>query len=367
MIPYGHQHIEQADIDEVVKVLASDRITQGPKVQEFENALAQFCGARYAVAVNSGTSALHAAYLAAGLGAGDEVITSPNTFAATANMILAVGALPVFCDIRMDTYNIDESKIASLITKKTKAIAPVHFAGHPASLDIIHEIARKNNLLVIEDACQALGAKLNQKNIGGLSDMSVFSFHPVKTITTGEGGAVTTNNEDFYEKVILLRSHGIYKDEWGNNVMADFGYNYRITDLQAALGFSQLKKIHWFLQQRKRKAELYRTLLQNLEDIILPQEKEEVFSAWHIYVIRTKDSQSRNALKQYLHESGIETSLHHPCVYKHPYYQKKGFQHSACPNAEGYEQTAITLPLYVDLEDEEIEYIVTKIKVFFRR
>ena len=215
MIPYGHQSINKKDIEAVVKVLKSDWLTQGPNVLEFEKALAKYCGAKYAVAVNNGTAALHLAYLTAGLKKGDEVITSPNTFAATANMMMAVGAKPVFCDIHPDTYNIDESKIENLITKKTRAIVPIHFAGQPCKMDEINRIAKKHKLIIIEDACHALGAKYKGKKIGAcdFSDMAVFSFHPVKSIATGEGGVILTNDKKYYEKLILLRNHGIYKDK----------------------------------------------------------------------------------------------------------------------------------------------------------
>ena len=219
MIPYGHQSIDKKDVEAIVKVLKSDWLTQGPKVLEFEKALAKYCGAKYAVAANNGTSALHLSYLVAGLKPGDEVMTSPNTFAATTNMLIVLGVKPVFCDIRLDTYNIDENKIKKLVSKKTKAIVPVHFSGQPCQMDKIYKIAKKYKLLVIEDACHALGAKYRGIKIGGCrySDMAVFSFHPVKSITTGEGGAILTNNKKYYEKLKLLRNHGIHKDEKGKD------------------------------------------------------------------------------------------------------------------------------------------------------
>src|SRR3989338_338438 len=228
-IPYGRQKIDDNDIKAVVKVLRSDWLTQGPSVKQFEKSLAKYCGAKFAVAVSNCTAALHLAYLAADLNAGDEVITTPNTFVATSNMLVAVGAKPVFCDIRLDNYNLDETKIEELITPRTKAIVPVHFAGHPCEMDKILGLARKHNLLVIEDACHALGASYKNKRVGCIGDMSVFSFHPVKSITTGEGGAILTDNPEFYKKLAHLRTHGITKDKNGFNVMTALRYNYRIT------------------------------------------------------------------------------------------------------------------------------------------
>ena len=221
MIPYGHQFIDQNDLDGVADTLKSDWLTQGPKVLEFEKNLAKYCGAKYAVTVCNGTAALHLSYLAIGLQKEDEAITTPNTFVATSNMMLAVGAKPVFCDIRPDTYNIDENKIEKLITPKTKAIVPVHFAGQPCEMEKIKKIAKKYKLAIIEDACHALGAEYKGEKIGGCqySDMAVFSFHPVKSITTGEGGAVLTNSKKYYEKLMSLRSHGIHKDEKGKKIV----------------------------------------------------------------------------------------------------------------------------------------------------
>ena len=243
MIPYSRQSISDDDIAAVTAVLRSDWLTQGPTVAAFEKALAEYCGTKFAVAVPNGTAALHLAYKAVGLSEGDELITSPNTFVATTNMALVCGAKPVFADIRRDTRNIDEAKIEALITKKTKAIVPVHFAGHPCEMDAIRHIAKKHDLLVIEDACHAIGAEYNGRRIGSLSDLSVFSFHPVKPITTGEGGAILTNNEEYYKKTLVLRTHGIMKDpkktesigKWFYE-MVDMGFNHRITDIQCALG-----------------------------------------------------------------------------------------------------------------------------------
>lgn len=365
-IPYGRQSIDKNDIAEVIKVLRSNWITQGPKIQEFEKALAEYCGAKYAVTVSNGTAALHLAYLAASLKKGDEVVTTPNTFAATSNMLLAIDAKPIFCDIRMDTYNIDETEIEKLITPKTKAIVPVHFAGHPCEMDKILKIAKKHKLLVIEDACHALGAKYKNKKIGSIGHMTIFSFHPVKSITTGEGGAVLTNNKNFYEKMILLRSHGIKKDTDGFNVMTELGHNYRLTDIQSALGLSQLKKINKFIKQRSSVASWYNNELKNIKDIILPIELGNNQSAWHIYVIRAKDPKTRNNLAKYLKNNGVGVNFHYPAVYNHPYYRQNDYQKIALSNTNQYHNACLTLPLYTTLKKNQIKYICNKIKEFYK-
>ena len=374
MIPYGHQFIDKSDITEVIKVLKSDWLTQGPKVLGFEKALVRYCGAKYAVAVCNGTAALHLAYLASGLKNGDEVITTPNTFVATSNMLLAVGAKPVFCDIRLDTYNIDENKIEKLIInlpagrqEKLKAIVPVHFAGQPCEMKKIKAIANKYKLLIIEDACHALGAKYKKDKIGNCrySDMAVFSFHPVKSITTGEGGAILTNNKKYYEKLVSLRSHGIHKDKRGKNVMTELGYNYRMTDIQAALGLSQLKKLDEFIKARRQIVQCYKKELGNINDIILPQELKENFSSWHIYVIRVKEKKNRDRLMEYLKANGVGVNFHYPAVYFHPYYRKNGYKNIKLKNEEEYQGSCITLPCYPQLKKNEVEYIAQVVKKYF--
>lgn len=365
MIPYGRQTLNTDDISSVIRVLNSDFITQGPKIAEFENALAKYCGAKYAVAVSSGTAALHLAYLTAEIRMGDEVITTPNTFVATSNMIIAVGAKPIFCDIRLDTYNMDESKIESLITSNTKAVVPVHFAGHPCEMDIIHKIAKKYKLLVIEDACHALGAKYKDKMIGSISDMTVFSFHPVKAITTGEGGAILTNNKKYYDKLIQLRSHGIKKDKNGFNVMTVLGYNYRMTDIQASLGISQLKRLDGFINSRRQISDWYKEKLEDESNVILPQELPNNCSGWHIYIIRTKNRADRGKLMKYLKDKNIGANFHYPAVYKHPYYRKLGFN-PILPNEEKYQSACITIPLFPTISRKDVNYISQTIKDFFK-
>lgn len=368
MIPYGHQMIDKKDIAAITKVINSDYLTQGPEIEKFEKQLAEYCNAKYVVAVSNGTSALHLAYLVAGIKDGDEVITTPNTFVATTNMLLLLNARPVFVDIRLDTYNLDETKIEEKITKKTKAIVPVHFSGHPCEMDKILRIAKKNNLIVIEDAAHALGAKYKNKKIGSLkSDMTVFSFHPVKSITTGEGGAIVTNNKSYYNQLKLLRSHGVVKDQDGNNVMKQLGFNYRITDIQAALGVSQLKKLDRFIKKRRIIVEWYQKSLSSLNNIILTQENKQCFSSYHLMIIRTKNKSDRNKLKKYLAKKGVGVNFHYPAVYKHPYYQKIGFNKINLKNMQKYHDTTITIPLFPGLNKQQVEFISGCIKNYYNK
>lgn len=364
LISYGHQSINSADIASVTLVLESNWLTQGPKVKEFEEGLAKYCGAKYAVAVSSGTAALHIAYLAAGIKNGDEIITTPNTFVATSNMAIAVGAKPIFCDIRLDTYNIDEKKIESLIAKKTKAIVPVDFAGHPCNMDTIKKIAKKHKLIVIEDACHSLGASYKNKKTGSLADMTAFSFHPVKHITTGEGGAVLTNNLEYYEKLKYFRSHGIVKDKNGFNSMIELGFNYRLSDIGASLGVSQLKRLDRFVNKRRALVKVYMKNLKGLKEIVLPTERGAV-SSWHIFVIRLKDPDRRTELMNYLKKAGIGNMIHYPAVYSHPYYRNNGYKKLILPNEELYQKSCLTLPLHPGLSEQDILYVCSMIKKFF--
>lgn len=368
MIPYSRQKIDAADIQSVVKVLKSDYITQGPEVSRFEAALARFCGAKYAVASTNGTSALHLAYMAAGLGEGDEVITTPNTFAATANMLMVLKAKPVFCDIRKDAFNLDEKKIEKLVNKKTKAIVPVHFAGHPCEMKTISKIAQKRKLLVIEDACHALGASYRNSKIGNCkySDMAVFSFHPVKSITTGEGGAVLTNSKEYYERLFSLRNHGIYKDEKGKNVMTALGFNYRMTDIQAALGLSQLAKLTGFVEKRNQVAKWYKEELKGAP-VILPHYPESDYSSWHIYVVKVREPGSRDKLAFFLKKNGVGVNFHYPAVYSHPYYRKNGYKNVRLANEEKYQRACLTLPCYPGLARSKVRLIAGLINRFFHQ
>lgn len=369
IIPYGHQWIDGKDIQEVIKVLKSDWLTQGPKVEEFEKALAKYCGAEYGVAVSSGTTALHLAYLAAGIGPGDEVIITPLTFAATANAIVFCGGKPVFADIEEDSLNIDPKEIEKKITKKTKAIAIVDFAGQPCQLDEIKKIAKKHNLLLIEDACHSLGAEYKGKKIGGLADLTVFSFHPVKAITTGEGGMILTNNKNFYQKLKNLRHQGIVKKsekgDWYYEIKKP-GYNYRLTDFQSALGISQLKKLEKFIKRRREIAALYNKAFKNVKEIITPTERKNVKSAWHIYVIQLRLEKLRAGRKKIFEElqkDGLGVQVHYLPLHLQPFYRKKfGLRIGDFPVAEKYYQRAITLPLFPKMTDKDIKKIITTVK-----
>ena len=381
VIPYGYHWIDKNDIKEVVKVLKSDCITQGPKIKEFEDALCKYTGAKYAVVVSSGTAGLHLACLAIGIQKEDEAITSPITFVASANCVLYCGGKPVFADIQEDTVNIDPKEAKNKITKKTKAIIPVHFAGHPCDLEEIYALAKKYNLMIIEDACHALGAEYKNSKIGSCkySDLTVFSFHPVKSITTGEGGAVLTNNKKLYEKLLMLRNHGITKDpakftinhqlstinDYGSwyYEMQELGFNYRLTDFQCALGLSQLKKLNKFIQRRREIVEIYNKELSKIDEIILPEEKPYVKSSWHIYYIRLKNSQRRKEVFERLRKKGIGVQVHYIPVHLQPYYRNNfGYKEGDYPKAENYYNSTITLPLFVKLNKKQINYILNKIK-----
>ncbi len=376
IIPYGRQSIDENDIKEVVKVLRGHWITQGPKINEFEDVLCKYTGASYAVAVSSGTAALHIACLAAGISKNDEVITSPITFAASANSVLYCGGRPVFADVQPDTANIDPEEINKKIGKKTKAIMPVHFAGHPCDMEKIKEIADKRGLIVIEDAAHALGAEYKRSRIGSCrySDMAVFSFHPVKTITTGEGGAVLTNSSDLYEKLIDLRGHGIVKESkrfigkdsfdkggWYYE-MQRLGFNYRITDFQCALGKSQLNKMDNFLKKRKDIFEAYNGKLSRFPEFILPVERPYVNSARHLYCLKVKRFSDRKIVFDHMRKRGIGVQVHYMPVYMQPYYRKIGYTGSICPRAERFYSQEISIPVYYDMTDKDVSYVVKVLK-----
>ncbi len=365
MIPYGRQTIEEDDIQAVVDVLRSDYLTTGPKISEFEKMVADYVGAKYAVAISNGTSALHAACFAAGIQAGDEVITTPLTFAASTNCVLYCGGTPVFADVDPKTYNIDPEDIRRKITDKTKAIIAVHLAGQPCDMDEIHKIAKEHNLLVIEDGAHALGSVYKGKKVGTLSDMTTFSFHPVKPITTGEGGMIVTDNEEFYKKMMLFRSHGITRDE---NLMTrndgpwfyqqlDLGYNYRITDIQCALGCSQMKKLDRFLSRRKEIVARYNEAFADCENIVTPYQLPETESGWHLYIVQVKNCDRRKVFEA-LREQGIAVNVHYIPVYIHPYYQEHGYKEIHCRKAEEVYSHIISLPLYPTLTEEQQEFVI---------
>lgn len=371
-IPYGRQCIDEDDIEAVVSTLRSDYLTTGPKVNEFEKVVAEYTGAKYAVAVSNGTAALHIACMAAGIGEGDEVITSPITFVASANCAFYCGATPVFADIDLDTYNVSPESIEKCITDKTKAIVAVHFSGQPCDMDKIREIADKHNLIVIEDAAHALGADYKGDKIGSISDMTTFSFHPVKHITTAEGGMVTTNSKELYEKLLLYRTHGITRnpDMLSKNDGAwyyeqiDLGYNYRITDVQCALGISQMGKLDRFVAKRRELVDRYNNAFKDIDEIITPYQLDGCNNSYHLYVIRLK-SKYRKEVFDKLRQAGIGVNVHYIPMHTQPYYveyyKKNKIPQPECPNAVEYYNTAISLPLYPELSYEQQDYVVEKL------
>ena len=397
LIPYGRQSMDEKDVAAVCSVLRSDWLTQGPKVAEFESALCDETDADFAVCLNSGTSALHIACLAAGVGHGDEVVTSPITFVASANCAVYCGARPVFADIYSDTYNISPEEIEKKITSHTKAIIPVHFAGQSCDMDAIRQIvsAAENKyghkIYVIEDACHALGSEYRNKKVGccEYSDMSVFSFHPVKHITTGEGGMVVTNDEQLGDKIRMLRSHGITNDpeELKNIDLAfsthnsqftiqklknpwyyeqvDLGFNYRITDIQCALGLSQLEKLGMFRKRRREIVNIYNKAFSSVKNIQPPFESTECDSNFHLYVLLfdfEKIDIERARFMLELRQKGIQTQVHYIPVHLQPFYRKHfGTNLGDCPNAEQYYKNCLSIPLYPAMTDDDVEKVITAI------
>jgi len=394
-IPYGRHSIDEDDIEAVVKVLKSDRITQGPKIQEFEKALCLYTGAKYAVVVSSGTAALHIACLAAGLKEKDEFITSPNTFVASANCGVYCGARPVFADIREDTYNIDPEEIKEKITPKTKAVIPVHFAGQICDMGKIKSIIQakqaeyKEKIFIIEDASHALGSVYKGSKAGSCiySDMTVMSFHPVKHITTGEGGVVFTNDDRLYKKLKLLRSHGITNNEdelvykkqaygpsginpWYYEQQA-LGFNYRITDIQCALGISQLKKIDYCLRRRRKIFGVYNKAFADNKFITLPFESPECFTNWHLYVLQIdfdKLGEDRADIIRRLKDKGIGTQVHYIPVHTQPFYRKHfGTNWKDCPRAEAYYQRCLSIPIFPAMMDKDVDTVISAMRDLEKR
>jgi perosamine synthetase len=371
-LPYGRQWIDEEDIQSVVNVLKGDYLTTGPAVGEFEKAVASYVGAKYAVAFSNGTAALHGACFAAGIGEGDEVITTPMTFAASSNCVLYQGGKPVFADIDSKTYNIDPIKVEELINENTKAIIPVHFTGQPVAIDEIHKLAKKHNLVVIEDAAHALGATYKGEKIGSLSDMTMFSFHPVKHITSGEGGIITTNNEEYYQKLLQFRSHGITREPdklienhgpWYYE-MQFLGFNYRMTDIQAALGTSQLKKIDKFVDLRKKYISIYNEAFKEINEVQTPYQDQYGSSSWHLYIIRLdldKLLGSRKEIFEALLNENIGVNVHYLPVHLLPYYSQLGYKRGICPNAENLYEEIITLPLFPAMTEEDIMDVIAAV------
>lgn len=370
-IPYGIQWIDDDDINEVVRVLRSDWITTGPKIKEFEDILCAYIGCRCCIAVNSGTSALDIAVQSLDLPIGNEIITTPFTFVATSNAIIYNSLKPVFADISSHTFNIDPEDIRKKINKDTRAIIYVDYAGQPCDIKAIKEIADEFDLYLIEDACHALGAEYENKKIGNFADLTIFSFHPVKHITTGEGGAVVTNNKELYDRLTLLRSHGIDKnaqDRYGPNAswaydMKCLGRNYRITDFQAALGIAQLRKLDLFIEKRSELAAMYNKFLADVDFVQLPLVKSNVKHAWHIYTILLDESIDRDEFFKYMRNAGIGVNVHYIPVYRHSYYINNfNFDENDFPVTEDIFKRIITLPLFPRMGLDKLEYVVETIK-----
>lgn len=379
---YGHQYIDEADVKAVTEVLTSDYLTCGPKVTALEERLCELTGAKYAVVCSNGTAALHIAAMAAGVSEGDEVITTPITFAASANCALYCGAKPVFADINPKTYNIDPASVKDKITEKTKAVVAVDFTGQAVELAPLLEMCHEKGILLIEDGAHSIGTKYDGKYVGSIADMTTFSFHPVKTVTGGEGGAVLTNSEALYEKLLLYRSHGITRKAelleheshgpWYYEQI-DLGYNYRLTDIQCALILSQLDKLEIFRTRRKAIVDRYNEAFSKIPEITVQEEIPESETTRHLYILRIKPELLTIDRKGFFEAMGAENiccNVHYIPVYYHPYYEKLGYKKGICPNAEKLYDEIMSLPLYYSLTDQDVEDVikaVEKIVAYYRK
>jgi len=372
-LPYGRQSVDEADIQAVVDVLRSDWLTTGPKVGEFEDVFAARVGAKHAVSFSSGTAALHGAAFAAGLKPGDEAITTPLTFAATANCVLYQGATPVFADVCGDTLNISPDEISKKITSRTRAIFPVDYAGNPADLAAILQIANKHGLLVIEDACHALGAEYEGKRVGSIADMTVFSFHPVKHITTGEGGMVVTDSVQFAETLRRFRNHGISSEarqrqsvgQWHYDMVL-LGFNYRLPDVVCALGIEQLKKLETNLGRRREVAATYTTAFRDIAGVIPPAVRGDAIPAWHLYPIRIvpkKLAGDRGEIFRALRAENIGVNVHYIPIHLHPYYRDRfGYKGGEFPVAEDAYTRLISLPMFHGMSDQDVKDVIAAVR-----
>jgi UDP-4-amino-4,6-dideoxy-N-acetyl-beta-L-altrosamine transaminase len=373
-LPYGHQTVDFDDIEAVVRVLKSDYLTTGPEVAAFEADLAAVSGASCAAVLNSCTSALHAAYAAIGVGPGDEIVTSPMTFAATGNAALYLGARPVFVDIDPSTGLIDPELVEGAITSHTRAIVAIDYAGQPADYDALRRIADGHNLKLVADAAHSLGATDSGRPVGTLADVTALSFHPVKLITTGEGGAVLTDDADVHSRVMQFRSHGMVyqpsrlsRDEgpWYME-MQSLGFNYRMTDIQCALGRSQLQKLPRFLARRRAIADWYDRDLSAVAGLDLPGRRQGADSAWHLYVVRVSDPSRRRPFFEALRRREIGVQVHYIPVYRHPYYRDLGYAEGLCPRAEEFYARAVSLPIFPGLTDRDVARVIETISAVAR-
>jgi len=366
MIPYSKQKIDQDDIDLVIDILKSDYLTQGPMVDKFEEALAKYLGVKYVLALNSATSALHIAYSALEIPKNSEILTSPISFVATSNMAIVENLNPIFIDVKLDG-NIEERFIQKHITPKTKAIVPVHYSGNMCNMDEIVKIAKKNNLYIIEDAAHAFGSEYNQQKAGTFGDFGVFSFHAIKPITTGEGGALVTNNKELYTKAKLLRSHGITKKILWNFDMDQMGFNYRMSDINAALGFSQLKKLDTFIQRREEIAKIYDNAFKNNKYFYTIDIPKNIKTTRHLYPILLKQEFycPKEDIFEAMQQKGLGVQVHYKPIYKNSFYEKKyGFQ--SLFGAEEFYKAQISLPCHQDMSDSDVEYVIKSIFEIFK-
>ena len=371
---YGRQYIDEADIQAVVDVLKSDFLTCGPKVEKLEQRLCVLTGAPYCTSVSNGTAALHVACLAAGIGPSDEVITTPITFAASANAILYCGGTPVFADIDPETYEIDPTSVEAHITEKTKAVIAVDFTGAPCNYEALRSICKKHHLLLIEDAAHSIGTNYRGMPVGSIADLTTFSFHPVKTITAGEGGAVMSRDSSLAQRVLMFSRHGITRDpvllqEHGDSnwyyEQQMLGYNYRLTDIQCALALSQLDKLDRFAARRKELARRYDEALRELPEVCIQKEYEGADTVRHLYILRLdfgRLSCDRREFYDAMQAENIGVNVHYIPVYWFPYYQSLGYQKGACPNAEAYYGGSMTLPLFYGMTDRDQEDVIRAVK-----
>ena len=379
---YGRQYVDEDDIARVVEVLRSPYLTTGPEIQKLEEKLCRLTGAKYAVAVSNGTAALHIACLAAGITSGDEVITTPITFAASANCALYCGAKPIFADINPETYNISPEAIREKISEKTKAVVAVDFTGQAIEFNAIRKICDAHNLVLIEDGAHSIGTKYNGKAVGSLADMTIFSFHPVKTVTAGEGGAVLTNSKELYDRLCLFRSHGITRDEglmehptgegWYYEQVS-LGYNYRMTDFQAALLSSQLDKLEMFSRRRREIVSAYDAAFSKIPGVSVQKEILESDTTRHLYILRfnlAMLSATRREIFDALFAENIKCNVHYIPVYYHPYYHGLGYERGLCPKAEALYEEMITLPLFYSMTDDDVSDVIAaveKVVGYYRR
>lgn len=374
LIPYGRQWIDDEDIAAVASVLRSDYLTTGPAVEEFEHALEGVTGARRAVAVNSGTSALHAMYFGAGLGPGDEVITTPLTFAATANAALYLGATVRFADVLADTGNLDPGAVEAAIGARTRLVVAVDYTGHPADYDDLEAVTSVRGVTLLADAAHSLGATYRGRPAGRLAAACELSFHPVKPITTGEGGAVVTDDEELADRAARFRTHGITRDPdvmerddgaW-HYEQHDLGFNYRLTDLHAALGTSQLRRLGSFLGRRRAIAARYLDQLADVDALTLPAVRPDVEPGWHLFVVRVPDAARRRPFFDRLRQLGLGVQVHYIPVHHHPYYRRLGFVPGTCPIAEDFSARAISLPIFPQMSDDEVDRVISAVHIAAR-